>query len=108
VCEETEKSGDGSQNEGNNMQDKSIREPFDNNLRNLNVGLISYKFVDIKLVANCRLRTSGAVVQLEAVPEHTERYGAIDPFYGEGGLEEVYRLEPGDGKGDDGEKDCSD
>jgi len=83
VCKKTEKRGDGSQDEGNNMQDKSIREPFDDNFRNLNVGFISYKFVDIKLVANCSLRTSGTVVQLKAVPEHTEGYGAIDPFYGE-------------------------
>lgn len=47
MCKETEKRGDGSQDEGNDMQDKSIREPFDDNLRNLNAGTISYEFVDI-------------------------------------------------------------
>jgi hypothetical protein len=52
MSEETEKRGDGGKDEGNDMQDKSIREPFDDNVRNINFGVISHKFVDIELVAN--------------------------------------------------------
>ena len=47
MCEKTEKSGDGSQDEGNNMQDKSIREPLNDDFRNLNFGFISHKLIDI-------------------------------------------------------------
>lgn len=66
MCKKTEKRGDGSQDEGNNMQDKSIREPFDDNFRNLDVGFISYKFVDIFYRGSAKTKMVGTEVSHQA------------------------------------------
>lgn len=60
-----------------------------------------------EFVTNGRFRTSGTIVQLEAITEDTKSDGATNSFYGKGSLEEEYGFEPWNRKGDDGEEDGS-